>query len=536
MPHLFSPGGYDGVMRFIDVSSGDIICQVELQRAIYCLKLVRNCILITAGQGNMISLWDTKKFTESREKINGNSSLEAEPSLMMQLDLMKEIYGPVGCSIYALEVISVDINWRQLSKRSRKDDTSQQDLSSINLLLSGGRANILNLWDLETGESVLSIQTPRNVVVHSLAHHLLKQTFQLYSDNKRHSHQQPENSDVKLRQSNDRESVKSLVRIFAGADNGSIYCWNIACYTSRDLVDNADIPQFDQLVMQTTLNCKIDHESSNSHSSIDGVMDANLDCYQGAYHGHNNIVSTLLLLSAPITSSSEEKSDFLDQRSDLLEKNAYECPILVSTSKDIADVRLWHADYLFSSRIQLKEIRNDMSSFICRLNNGHSRAIKTLGFALHQQQKARIFSGMNLFTEISRNDVNVLHRRRDKFYDLLTCGADNKVCVWDVCQIMKDLKWQKIRWFVLLARQIIDLAAHGHDDEDHANHNSTRVSLRNQNLLQNACMAADPKFTNAIEVGKIDLNHENDIAKLKFILIKISYRIDVLSAVGSFLV
>lgn len=516
------------MLRFVDVSSGDIIYQVGLPKAVYCLKIVQARLLVTAGQGNKISLWDTEKLRKSREKTKDGNLGEVESYPIMQLDLLREMYGPVGCSTYALEVISIDISWKEPSKSCGSDRIPQAAQSSINLLVTGGRAKTIGLWDLETGENILSIPTPREVVIHSLAYHLLEQTFQTSSYKKRTSHLTVEKLEMGCTQKSHSESAISLIRIFAGADNGSIFCWDIVCNTSRDAVKNPIISLTHEILARTIVHSEIDSRSGRSHVS----NDIKLDGYQGAYHGHQNIVSTLLLLTPPATGFTEAN----EPRQDHHRISSYRRPILVSTSKDNSDVRLWHADFAFSPRVHSNETRSEKSSLICQLKNGHTRAIKTLGTALHPQQQSQMFRGMNVFVESSINDIDVIRKRGEIFYDLLTCGTDNKVCVWDVCQILKDLKWQKIRWFVLLAKQISNIAIHRFDDGKGEFSNLAAALEGSPSMFQNTSMVTGSKGTNGETCFGTSCGHTDDLAKLKFILIKISYRVDVLSAVGSFLV
>lgn len=523
-------------MRFVDVNSGDIVYQVELPKAIYCLKIVQDHWLITAGQGNKISLWDAEKLKKSREEIREGHSLEAEYFPIMQLDLLREMQGPVGYSTYALEVINLEVSFKPLSKSSDLDCVPQPSESSVNLLLTGGRAKTIDLWDLETGENILSIPTPREAVIHSLAYHLLEQTFKADSEKKTYAHLTAEKLKMASKdRSGGLRSAKSLIRIFAGADNGSIYCWDIACNTTRAVVVQPNLTSTHELSTVTTINCEINTRSDRHHVNNDGDAITKLGGYQGVFDGHHNIVSTLLLLNPPHTKSTELNVNSEEQSHFPVGKSSHQRPILVSTSKDNSDVRLWHADHPFSSRVHSSETRNEKSSLICQLKNGHTRAIKTLGATLHPQQQSRTFRGMNLFVEDSINDIDVIRKRGEAIYDLLTCGIDNKVCVWDVCQILKDLKWQKIRWFVLLAKQISNIGTHRFDNENSTVSISAGTSEGSPSIFQNSIKAAGSKSTNAGTRVKASAGHQDGLAKFKFIFLKISYRIDILSAVGSFL-
>jgi WD40 repeat protein len=519
------------VLRFVDVNSGDIVYQVGLLKAIYCIKIVHDRLLITAGQGNKISLWDTEKLRKSREKKIDDISLEAESFPVMQLDLLREMHGPIGYSTYALEVISIVVNWKEISKSSGSDRIGQPAGSSINLLVTGGRAKTLDLWDLETGENVLSIPTPRNAVVHSLAYHLLKQTFQFYSDCENPSHLTGQKLQMGSKQSTDRESTKYLIRVFAGADNGLIYCWDFTCSASRAVADHPNVSPTHPQLMVTTIDCKINCGSDRGHLNNDGNTNTKLDGYQGVYHGHQNIVNTLQLLTPP------EANNYAEERRQApLRMRSLQRPILVSASKDNSDVRLWQADYPFTSKISSSETRNKKSSSICQLKNGHSRAIRTLATAPHTQQQSQFFRRMNVFVENSTNDIDVIRKRGEIIYDLLTCGADNKVCVWDVCQILKDLKWQKIRWFVLLTKQISNIVTRGFDDINDALSNSAGIFEGSLSIFQKTSMVADSISTNVDMCEGMFAGHQDDLTKLRFILIKISHHVDVLSAVGSYLV
>ena len=473
----------------MDVKTGELTYQLELPKAIYCLKLVEDCYLITAGQGNVITVWDASAFKSERtenvkEKALSNEAISSTP----QLEPLRAIHSSHGYSVYALEVIALPI-------KCDKSQSSSSTASTITLIATGGREILIPLWDLNTGKEMLCVHVPDHIVIHSLAHLALDHsctactlpstninppTFANYANYRNTS--------------SEKHKQITTFRLFAGSDNGSIFCWDIVCDSSIENYGamNSSLT-FTLSILKIPISCSTtDRNNESERSERDRDLNENqhdeliLEGCQGIFYGHENVVSTLLAL-LPLSSAA-----FAPSHTDF-KNHTHHRPILVSASKDFSDVRLWLADFTFWPKKRSIGSIGSNSPFICQLTSGHSRPIKSLGLITRHQQSH----------QTNQNDTNGRVDMSNKGVDdsnivshLVTCGSDNKVCVWDVHQILKDLNWERIKWFVLLAKRISliserrDFRNSGRNsvrnsksDPDHVESNIALVPLDPLNLL-----------------------------------------------------
>ena len=501
-------GGLDGILRFRRVISDEMVYQIELPRSIYCLKLAHNSLLITAGQGNIIRIWDASSFFRNKDGI----------FVPPQILPVRVMHNTNGYSIYALELVIIPLQYNNFVTNSQNSNTT------ISFIVTGGRENMVRFWDIYTGKEVFNLKTHGDVVVHSISYLINQFTSITYFQGEERN-----------------EKMLNLVptiffRLYFGCDNGSIFCRDIACDTGLN-------PNYILSIVNGISNAN-DHTAHLTEG------------FDGVYYGHENVISSLLLLT-PFKSELPHNYDEFSRTRCLSTKSIMHQAVLVSTSRDISDVRLWRADFNF------KKCSSNSSGgsnpLLCRLVTDHMGPVTSLGIwsrnrqsTLSRQydQNERVFFVQNILDkDFMRNADMKVDVSNDVLASshLITRGSDNKVCVWDIYQLLKDLHWEKIKWFVLITKQIriiTNFQVFCDDckccrDCDHQHLINPTSKFDNDVLCatsvkkENHCESTIP--IQYLSPHKSTTVESEEIKKMRLILTSIVSRQDILSVVSSFL-
>ena len=518
--------------------------QIELPKAIYCLKLAQDSLLITAGQGNVIRIWDASSF---KREIG---DLLVRPQLLP----VKTLQSTSGYSVYAMELVVLTVQYDK-TRNNCSDPT-------ITLIVTGGRENMVRFWDIDTAKEMLSITAPEDVVVHSLSH-LVVQYHGSYSS-------------IPFRNKGEMQNMREEVpgisfRLFAGCDNGAIYCWDIACdiLTEGTLMHNfsnnyiLSVPKF-----VTNSHNKDDKIEALRYKKNKNVGENNYsrfeyEQFEGVYYGHENVVCALLQLTPFRTTIPDDcKSRSISGNSSYHRYSTATSTahrfVLVSASRDLSDVRLWQADFNF--RESASNINSQGGPFLCKLATNHTGRIVSLGLITQDEKSAqirlqnpkdRILSQKKTFdvdiVNVDDIGMNVLQEGKT-FCHLVTCGSSNKVCVWNIYQVLKDLHWEQIKWFVILTKQIsmisyfklltTDCNYRSHYGHRYAGADNS-ISKDDSINITKVRRSDTPKISvNSIHrktPDNISDDEPEELLQLRLILMMVVSRQDILSVVSSFL-
>ena len=502
----------DGILRFRRVISDEMVYQIELPRSIYCLKLAHNSLLITAGQGNIIRVWDASSFFRNKDGT-------FVPPQILPVRVMHNTY---GYSIYALELVVLPLRCTDFITSSQDSNTT------ISFIVTGGRESIVRFWDIYTGKEVLNLKTHGDVVVHSISHLINQRTsFPYFQGEKR------------------KEKMLNLVptiflRLYFGCDNGSIYCRDIACDPILEVTTSStdSHPNYVLSIVNAFSN-------ANDHS---GHL---MGCFDGVFYGHENVISSLLLLTP-----SELPRDYnkFNRTRCLSTKSIMHQAVLVSTSRDISDVRLWRAEYNFKKNSS--NCSGGSCPLLCRLATDHMGPVTNLGILSQNGQSTltRQYDQNERIQKISdRGFVKNTKKEVDVSNDILifshlvTRGTDNKVCVWDIHKVLKDLHWERIKWFVLITKQIriitnIQASCDNCKCCNVCNHQHLidSISKSKNKFLCTTDANNEKPSESTIPIQYLRLHKRNtveseEIKKMRLILTLIASRQDILSVVSSFL-